>query len=69
MPAPPDPAPLAGQSFTLTGQAPALDYARDLLQSLGASVSSQASAAGSAAAGWAESGAMALTGPAQGRPP
>ena len=38
MTAPPDPAPLAGQSFTLTGQAPALDHARLLLESLGATI-------------------------------
>jgi len=68
MPASPDPAPLSGQPFTLTGPAPALDYARDLLQSLGASVIAQPSAPGSASADWAESGAMALTGPAEGLP-
>src|SRR5512135_1962140 len=93
----PDHAPLAGRSFPLTGQAPALDHARLLLESLGATIapSSQPHAAqpdkldyarpsilivgqngqaavpvpaGSAAADWAGSGAMALTGPAGGPP-
>jgi hypothetical protein len=68
MPASPDHAPLAGQSFTLTGQAPALDHARLLLGSLGATVDAEPVAAGSAAADWAGSGAMALTGPAGGPP-
>src|SRR6266702_6773412 len=64
----PDPAPLAGWPVTLTGQAPAVDYARHLLQSLGASVDSSPPPPGSASADWAESGAMALTGPAEGPP-
>jgi crotonobetainyl-CoA:carnitine CoA-transferase CaiB-like acyl-CoA transferase len=69
MPAsPPDPAPLTGQPFTLTGPAPALDYARHLLESLGAAVIAQPSDSGSASADWADSGAMALTGPAEGPP-
>ena len=102
MTAPPDPGPLAGQSFTLTGQAAALSPARLLLESLGATVAPQSyatplaphanpssrlddtrpliSAVGSdrqaavrvspgpAAADWAASGAMALTGLAAGPP-
>lgn len=93
--APPDPGPLAGQSFTLTGQAAALSHARMLLESLGATVARKSHAAslvilddtrplitavvsnrqvavrvspGPAAADWAASGAMALTGPAEGPP-
>jgi crotonobetainyl-CoA:carnitine CoA-transferase CaiB-like acyl-CoA transferase len=68
MPASPNPAPLTGQPFTLTGPSPALDYSRRLLESLGASVIVQPSAPGSASADWAESGTMALTGPAEGPP-
>src|SRR5690242_12160560 len=90
MTAPPDDAPLAGQSFTLTGQAPALDHARLLLESLGATITPQAQPHASqprvhqtqatsttalddtrlllSAADWAASGAMALTGPAEGPP-
>jgi CoA transferase family III len=68
MTASPDRAPLAGQSFSLTGRAPALDHARLLLESLGATVDAEPVAAGSAAADWAGSGAMALTGPAGGPP-
>ena len=45
MTAPPDPGPLAGQSFTLTGQAAALSPARLLLESLGATVARQSYAA------------------------
>src|SRR5947207_10926381 len=41
MPASPDPGPLAARSFTLTGQPPALDHARLLLESLGATTVSQ----------------------------
>ena len=68
MTASPDQSPLAGQSFTLTGQAPALDHARLLLESLGATVDAKPVAAESAIADWAGSGAMALTGPAGGPP-
>src|SRR5512142_2471340 len=68
MTASPDRAPLAGRSFPLAGQAPALDHARLLLESLGATVDAEPAATASAAADWAGSGAMALTGPAQGPP-
>jgi len=68
MTASPDHAPLAGQSFALTGEAPALGHARLILESLGAVVDAKPVAAESAVADWAGSGAMALTGPAEGPP-